>query len=72
MIKELKTKKGRYSELFLIQGENKSIFKIMPDPLAYWVASRDPNDNEKIKRKEHESPSLSTIAVLQKLGQWKR
>ena len=67
-IKGLKIEKRAYSELFLIQGENKGIFKIMPDSLAYWVASSDPNDHEKIKRKEEESPSVSTIEILQKLS----
>ena len=70
-IKELQTKKGKYSELFLIQGEDKSILKIMPDPLAYWIATSDPNDNEKIKRKEQESPFLSSIKILQQLGRSK-
>ena len=70
-IKGLKTEKGEYSELFLIQGENKSILKIVPDILAYWVATSDPNDNAKIKRKEQESPFLSTLKILQQLGRSK-
>ena len=70
-IKELQTKKGKYSELFLIQGENKSILKMASDILAYWVATSDPNDNAKIKRKEQESPFLSTLEILQQLGRSK-
>ena len=42
-----------------------------PDILAYWVATSDPNDNAKIKRKEQESPFLSTLEILQQLGRSK-
>ena len=46
-IKKLRTKKGKYSELFLSQGENKSILKIVPDALSYWIAATGPNDNDR-------------------------
>ena len=44
-IKGLQIKKREYSELFLIQEENRSIFKIAPDNLAYQIATSDPRDN---------------------------
>ena len=50
-IKGLQTKKREYSELFLLQEENKSILRIIPDNLAYQIATSDPNDNEKIEKK---------------------
>ena len=67
VIKGLQTKKGKYSELFLIQGENKSILKIAPDSLAYWVATSDARDNLKIARMAEKLPPSCIIEVLQQL-----
>ena len=66
-IKELRTKKGKYSELFFSQGENHNVLKIAPDNLAYWIATSDPNDNAKIEQKRMILPELSTIEVLEQL-----
>ena len=48
-VKGLQTKKREYSELFLIQEENRSVLRIAPDKLAYQIATSDPSDNTKIK-----------------------
>ena len=48
-VKGLQCKKGKYSELFLIQGENRSVLKIVPDGHAYGVATIDPGDKKKVE-----------------------
>lgn len=67
MAKSLEIRKGEYSELLFLQGENQSILRIAPDALAYWVATSDANDKAKIEQMARKWPDLSTMEVLQKL-----
>ncbi|MCY4643185.1 MAG: ATP-binding protein, partial [Bacteriovoracales bacterium] len=62
-IKELKTKKGKYSELFLSQEENRNILKIIPDALAYWIATSDPGDNAKLMGRWDNAQFSKTIMM---------
>ena len=67
-IKTLRSIKGEYSELFLIQNENRSVLRIQAAPLAYWIATTDPADKAKITKKEEENPRLTKLEILQKIA----
>ena len=51
--KGVQIKRGEYAELFLIQGEERGLVKIVPDDLGYQLASNN-CDDLKIVRNEKE------------------
>ncbi len=66
-IKSLKQEKGKYSEFFFLQDENRAIVRVEPDPLSYWICTTDPRDKAKIAEARSKNPKLSHLEVLQTL-----
>ncbi len=44
LITSLHQKKGEYSEAFLMAEENRTVVRISPTPMEYWIATTDPRD----------------------------
>lgn len=44
LVESVSSKKGYYSEAFLIAGDDKQIVKIESTPLEYWLSTTDPVD----------------------------
>ncbi len=66
-VKSLHSVKGESSEVFFIQDENKAILRISPDPLAYYIATSDPEDKELIKKMEKKHPNENKLQILQRI-----
>lgn len=45
LIQSLRSKKGEFSEAFLIEGEERQVIRIYPHPLEYWLSTSDAKDN---------------------------
>ena len=67
-IKSLHIEKGKFSEFFFMQDENKAVLRLAPDPLSYWICTTDGNDKAKIQEMEMQNPSLTKVQVLQRLA----
>ncbi len=48
LISNLKSKKGEFSEAFIVSSEDKAIIRIYPTEKEYWVATSDHKDNVKL------------------------
>ena len=46
LISSLKQEKGTYSEAFLMANEKRSVIRVVPTPLEYWLATSDAADQE--------------------------
>ena len=69
LVKSLQVKKGDFSELFYIQNENKTILRIIPDEISYYLCSSDAKDKEMISRMKEKFPHLSTLKIIEKIIQ---
>lgn len=69
--KSLQSVKGEYSELFLMQNNDRVVLRVQADPLAYFIATTDPADNRMISKLEQEKPELNKIEILQILADQK-
>jgi len=58
LIQSLRSKKGEYSEAFLIEGEERQVIRVYPHPLEYWLSTSDAKDNLHLQ-KLMESQGLS-------------
>lgn len=45
LIQSLRSKKGEYSEAFLIEGEERQVIRVYPHSMEYWLATSDAKDN---------------------------
>ncbi|MCB0308578.1 MAG: TraC family protein [Bdellovibrionales bacterium] len=63
-VQNLSMKKGEYSELFYMQDMHRTILKLMPDPLSYWICTTDPQDKKRISDIQQQFPTLNTLEVL--------
>ena len=68
LVKSLEVVKGEYSEFLYIQDENKTVLRLIPDPLSYWICTTDGNEKMKIEKKKRQNPGLKTVGVLKILA----
>ena len=69
LISSLRQQKGSYSEAFLIANENRSVVRITPTALEYWLATSDASDNallEDVRRRFPEKELPEIIHFLSK------
>jgi conjugal transfer ATP-binding protein TraC len=46
LVQSLRSKKGSFSEAFLIEGDHRQVIRIYPQPLDYWLSTSDAADNK--------------------------
>ena len=68
VIKSLHIEKGKFSEFFFMQDENKAVLRLVPDPLSYWICTTDGNDKAKIQEIEAQHPNLTKMEVLKQIA----
>lgn len=44
LISSLRQERGRFSEAFLISGEDRAVVAVESTPMEYWLATTDPRD----------------------------
>lgn len=64
VIQSLRKDKGKFSELLFIQEENKTVLRLEPSPLSYWICTTDPADQRKIDECKEKHPDKSLIEIL--------
>ena len=65
LIDSVTSKKGYFSEAFLISGDDKQVVKIESTPLEYWLSTTDPIDMKKMDElKSNFSDNLSLFKHL--------
>jgi type IV secretory pathway VirB4 component len=68
VIKSLEIVKGKYSEFYFLQDENRAVLRLTPDPLSYWICTSDGHDKSQIQEMQLQFPQLSKIEILKKLS----
>ncbi len=68
VIKSLSLEKGRFSEFFFMQDENKAVIRLTPDPLSYWICTTDGFDKAAIEAMARKYPKLPKLEILKKIA----
>jgi conjugal transfer ATP-binding protein TraC len=69
LVESVTSKKGYFSEAFLIAGDHKQVVAIESTPLEYWLATTDPKDIEALQKEKRLDPNLSERGLLSKLAE---
>jgi conjugal transfer ATP-binding protein TraC len=69
LVTSLFQERGKYSEAFLITGDNRSVVAIEPTSMEYWIATTDPRDIEKFEVMRRENPDMSVSQVVTLLSE---
>lgn len=48
LLAKIRTVKGKFSEMLVQSTETRGVARLIQDPLAYWVSTTDPRDNQKL------------------------
>ena len=70
-IKQLQSKPGVFSDLFVKYGMRSLVARIEPCPLDYWICTTDAKDHVREMRLRQENPGLSEMELLLKLTEGK-
>lgn len=70
-VKQLQSKPGVFSDLFVKFGSNSLVARIEPCPLDYWICTTDAKDRVTEDRVRSENPGISEIDLLLKLSEAK-
>ncbi len=68
LISSLKQEKGIYSEAFLIADEMRSVIRVCPTPLEYWLATSDAADNSLLEDRKNQKPTYSLQELIHELA----
>lgn len=68
LVESVTSKKGYFSEAFLIAGDEKQVVVVESTPLEYWLATTDPADLKTFEIARQKSAGLSDVEVLEQLS----
>jgi len=68
LVESLHQERGKYSEAFLMSGDDRSVVAIESTPLEYWIATTDPRETTLIERTVTEHPDLTELEILESLA----
>lgn len=69
LVESVTSKKGFYSEAFLVAGDDKQVVLLESSPLEYWIATTDPMDLKAMERVKLELPEISNLELLEKMAE---
>ncbi len=49
LLGQVRTVKGRFSEMLVLSTETRGVARLVPDPLTYWITTTDPSDNLRLE-----------------------
>ena len=65
LIASLHQRRGEYSEAFLMAEDNRTLVRVAPTPLEYWIATTDPRDLAVIQKEATSGkPQLELLREL--------
>lgn len=68
LISSLRQEKGKYSEAFMIANEARSVIRMVPTPLEYWLATSDATDNAELESRRSAQPEKTLAEHLHELS----
>lgn len=68
LVESVTSKKGYFSEAFLVAGDEKQVVVVESTPLEYWLATTDPQDLKVFEEIQRESPDLKDSDLLELLS----
>lgn len=68
IIKSLEIQKRKFSDIYYLQDENQALLKLIPEPLAYWIATTDAQDKVKLLKTSKKYPHLNPLEIRAKLA----
>jgi hypothetical protein len=68
LIASLRQSKGQYSEAFVMANEARSVIRVSPTPIEYWLATSDAADNQLIEQERGKNPRATLIDILNALA----
>ena len=71
-VKQLESKQGVYTDLFVKFGTRSLVARLEPCPLDYWICTTDPKDRVMEDQFKAANPGLSQREVLLKLSEARR
>jgi conjugal transfer ATP-binding protein TraC len=69
LVTSLQQERGRYSEAFLMAGDQRGLVVVESTPLEYWLATTDPRDLAQIDLEKKKSPHLDNLSLVRKLAE---
>ena len=69
LVASLTQERGRYSEAFLLSGDNRAVVAVESTPLEYWLATTDPVDLAALREREEAGVS-GRDAVAELVGRY--
>lgn len=69
LVESVTSKKGFFSEAFLVAGDDKQVVVIESSPLEYWLATTDPLDLKALEEVREANPAIGEMALLQKMAE---
>jgi hypothetical protein len=48
ILSQIRTVKGKFSEILVQSTETRGVARLVPDPLGYWLTTTDPKDNARL------------------------
>jgi hypothetical protein len=70
-IKQLQSKPGVFSDLFVKYGTHSLVARVEPCPFDYWICTTDAKDHVRENQVREENPGLSNAEILLKLTETK-
>jgi hypothetical protein len=68
LVESVTSKKGFYSEAFLVAGDDKQVVLLESSPLECWLATTDPMDLRAMERKALKDPEVTGIMLLEQMA----
>ena len=69
LISSLRQQKGAYSEVFLIYNEHRTVIRVVPSPIEYWLATSDATDNAKIEEALRQYPGKQLREIISEFAE---
>ena len=69
LVESVTSKKGYFSEAFLIAGDDKQVVVVESTPLEYWLATTDPQDLKALELTKSQNPEFTDLELLEFLAE---
>lgn len=69
LVESVRSKKGFFSEAFLVAGDDKQVVVVESSPLEYWLATTDPLDIRALEEEQMKSPGFDNLHLLEKMAE---
>ena len=68
LISSLRQQKGLFSEAFMIANEDRSVIRVYPTPLEYWLVTSDRDDNAALEECRRQNPNKKIAELIYEMA----